>query len=221
MDRLCLVRAAGLAVIKAAEIFDDLETLPPDCAELFTAGARHSFQLGRSWFRAVLAEAMPAGARPLFLLCRTGTGPGVLFALRTLAGGARLEGLSTLYSCLYQPLAAAPVDQAELRAAGQALGDFCRRWGRVRLDALDGGWPGLAPLLEGVRAAGLAALRFDHFGNWHEDVAGRSWAAYLAARPGALRETIRRRLGQAERNPRLALETFDFMAGLEDRDRRL
>ncbi|MDR3415947.1 MAG: GNAT family N-acetyltransferase [Nevskia sp.] len=199
----------------AAEIFDDLETLPPDCAELFAAGARHCFQFGRPWFRTVLAEAMPAGARPLFLLCRTGTGPGVLFVLRTLAGGVRLEGLSTLYSCLYQPLAAALADPADLRAAGRALGDFCRRWGRVRLDALDGGWPGLAPLLEGVRDSGLAVLRFDHFGNWHEDVAGRSWADYLAARPGALRETIRRRAGQAERDPRLALETIDSAAGLE------
>ena len=193
MDRLRLVHAAGLAVTAAVEVFDALETLPPDCAELFAAGARHSFQLGRPWFATVLAEAMPAGARGLFLLCRTGQGPGVLFALRTLAGGAGLEGLSTLYSCLYQPLAAAQASPADLRAAGLAFGGFCLGWSTVRLDALDSGWPGLPPLLEGVRAAGLAVLRFDHFGNWHENVAGRSWADYLAARPGALRETIRRR----------------------------
>ena len=202
-------------VTVATEVFDDLEALPPDCAGLFAAGARENFWLGRPWFRAVLAEAMPAGARGLFLLCRTGQGPGVLFALRTLAGGARLEGLSTPYSCLYQPLAAPQTSPEELRAAGLAFGGFCRGWGQVRLDALDGDWPGLPPLLEGVRAAGLAVLRFDHFGNWHEDVAGQSWAGYLAARPGALRETIRRRLGQAERDPRIALETIDSTAGLE------
>ena len=215
MDRLRLVHAAGLAVTAAVEVFDALETLPPDCAELFAAGARHSFQLGRPWFATVLAEAMPAGARGLFLLCRTGQGPGVLFALRTLAGGAGLEGLSTLYSCLYQPLAAAQASPADLRAAGLAFGGFCLGWSTVRLDALDSGWPGLPPLLEGVRAAGLAVLRFDHFGNWHENVAGRSWADYLAARPGALRETIRRRLGQAEADARVRLETIDSTAGLE------
>ena len=198
----------------AVEVFDDLETLPPDCAELFAAGARHSFQLGRPWFRTVLAEAMPAGARGLFLLCRTGQGP-VLFALRTLAGGVGLEGLSTLYSCLYQPLAATQAGPAELRAAGLAFGHFCQGWSTVRLDALDGDWPGLPPLLEGIRTAGLAILRFDHFGNWHENVAGRSWADYLAARPGALRETIRRRLGQAEADARVTLETIDSTAGLE------
>jgi len=202
-------------VTETPEVFDDLKTLPPDCAELFAAGARHNFQLGRSWFCTVLAAAMPARAQGVFLLCRTGKGPGVLFPLRTLAGGAGLEGLSTLYSCLYQPLAADAAGPAELRAAGRAFGGFCRGWGQVRLDALDGGWPGLAPLLEGAEAAGLVALRFDHFGNWHEDVAGRSWADYLAARPGALRETIRRRLGQAERDSRIALEMVDSESGLE------
>ncbi len=36
-------------------------------------------------------------------------------------------------------------------------------------------------------------MRFDHFGNWHEDVGGLDWYSYLSARPGALREAIRRR----------------------------
>jgi len=202
-------------VTATAEVFDSLETLPPDCAELFAAGARQSFQLGLPWFRAVLEAAMPAGARGRFLLWRTGNGPGVLLALRTLTGGTRLEGLSCPYSCLYQPLAAANASPADLCAAGLAFGLVCRGWGQVRLDALDANWPGLAPLLEGMRAAGLAALRFDHFGNWHEVVAGRSWADYLAARPGALRETIRRRLGQAKRDPRIALEIIDSTVGLE------
>ena len=195
----------------AVEVFDTLEALPAGCDALFAVGARRSFHLGRPWFQAVLAAAMPVGARPLFLLCR----PGLLLPLRTLAGGRRLEGLSTPYSCLYQPLAAPEATDEQLLAAGQAFGRFCRGWGQVRLDALDAGWPGLEPLLEGAQAAGLVALRFDHFGNWYETVAGRSWADYLAARPGALRETIRRRLGQAERDPRLRLEMIAAAAGLE------
>ena len=58
--------------------------------------------------------------------------------------------------------------------------------------------------LAGARAGGLVPLRFDHFGNWREELAGRDWAAYLASRPGALRETIRRRLRAAERDPVLS-----------------
>jgi hypothetical protein len=202
-------------VTGGAEAFDDLETLPAACAELFAAGERHSFQLGRAFFRAVLAAAMAPGARGLFLLCRSKPGPGVLFPLQTLSPGARLAALTTLYSCLWQPLAAAGATPAELAAAGEAFGRFCRGWGQVRLDALDGGWWGLPPLLAGIRAAGLIPLRFDHFGNWHESVAGLTWGDYLAARPGALREVIRRRLGQADRDPATTLEVINSAAALE------
>ena len=56
----------------ATEVFADLDSLPPGCETLFAAGAGRSFHLSRAWFRTVLAAAMPAGARPLFLLHRAG-----------------------------------------------------------------------------------------------------------------------------------------------------
>jgi hypothetical protein len=199
-------------VTATGEVFDDLAALPAPCAELFAAGIGRDFHLGLPWFRAVLAGAMPAGSRGLFLWCHSGDGPGVLFALRTRADG-RAEPLICLYSCLYQPLALPRAGADELRAAGQVLGEFCRRQGGLRLDALDADWPGWPPLLEGVRAAGLVALRFEHFANHYLPVVGRTWADYLATRPGELRETIRRRLGQAGRDPRIALETIGFPSG--------
>jgi CelD/BcsL family acetyltransferase involved in cellulose biosynthesis len=196
------------------EVFDTLESLPPDVDALFAAGAARSFHLSRAWFRTVLDAALPAGARPLFLLCRVGGRAVVLWPL--LRDGARLQGLGPVYTCLYQPLTAPEASAAELRAAGLAFGRFCRAWPTVRLDALDAEWPGLAPLLAGVRAAGLWPLRFDHFGNWHEAVAGLDWDGYLAARPGALRETIRRRLRRAERDSGVVIEAIDGLAGLAD-----
>ena len=84
----------------------------------------------------------------------------------------------------------------------------CRSHGVTRLDALPAEWDGLPDLLAGSRIAGLRALRFDHFGNWHEDVAGQDWAAYLLRRPGALRETIRRRLRKAEKLPEARFEVL-------------
>src|SRR6185312_14241217 len=83
------------------------------------------------------------------------------------------------------------------QAVFTAFARFCHRWAVTRLDALDAGWTGLLPLTRAARAAGLRVLPFDHFGNWHEDVAGLDWNGYLAARPGALRETVRRRLRRA------------------------
>lgn len=46
----------------------------------------------------------------------------------------------------------------------------------------------------------MVPLRFAHFGNWHAPVAGLDWEHWLAARPGALRSTIRRKLARAERD---------------------
>jgi CelD/BcsL family acetyltransferase involved in cellulose biosynthesis len=73
----------------------------------------------------------------------------------------------------------------------------------------------MGDLVAGARQAGLHALRFDHFGNWYEDVAGLDWPAYLQGRTGALRETIRRRLRRAEK---LTHARFDLFTRPEQMD---
>ena len=55
--------------------------------------------------------------------------------------------------------------------------------------------------------------RFDHFVNRYEPIAGRRWADYLNDRPGALRETVRRKLKRCARETRL--ETFAGQPQLE------
>jgi hypothetical protein len=92
-----------------------------------------------------------------------------------------------------------------LDSVARRLGRLLRGWPTVRLDAIPLEWPGLAAFIAGLRASGLCVQRFDHFANWQENIGGRSWASYLAARPGALRETIRRKL----RNPAWQLALFD------------
>lgn len=185
-------------------LIDDPADLPADEAVLL---GRDGFFSTPAWWRTVWEAGIPEGARPLLAVAGQGEAA-VLFPLLRLAGG-RLEALTNPYTCLYQP-AAGP--RADLGAAGNALGRLARGGAFLRLDALDPDWPGLAPLLAGARAAGPVPLRFDHFGNWHEAIAGRDWRGYLAARPGALRETVRRRLRDAERDPTLA---FAAIAGPE------
>ena len=113
--------------------------------------------------------------------------------------------LTSPYTVLFQPLLAPGADPVAVRHG--RWGGICGGSTLVRLEALDPDWPGLAPLLAGMRRAGMLAQRFDHFGNWHEDLAGRCWAAYLAARPGALRETIRRRGRAAAKDQAIRFET--------------
>jgi hypothetical protein len=187
----------------------DLAALPADAAALLAAAERTEFQLGAAWFRVTAEAALPAGARPVFALYREAGRAVALLPLQRFADGG-LAGLTSPYTCVFRPLVAADATDGELRRAGRALGRACRRAGPLRLDALDPDWPGLAPLLSGFFSAGLLPLRYFHFGNWFVDVAGVGWDAYLAARPGELRETIRRRLARAGRD---ASVTFELVTG--------
>ena len=169
----------------AAEWADGVAELGPEWDGCFGFGP--GVQSRRSWFAATEEAALPPGARARSLLLRQDGTPAAVLPLLAGPGGA--GSLTSPYSVLFQPL----VDPAAAFGLGREAGRLLRRWPVLTLDALDPGWPGFVPFLAGLRRAGLLALRFDHFGNWHEAMAGRDWAAYLADRPGALRETIRRK----------------------------
>jgi CelD/BcsL family acetyltransferase involved in cellulose biosynthesis len=176
------------------DTFPSAEALPRDALALLDDAASLFDTL--PWWSAVLRHAIPVPAEPLFVAIRLrGRIAAVIPMLRA---DGRLSSLTTPYSCLFVPRIAGGLDPEARIAAFTAFGRFCRPNGIIRLDALPAEWDGLADLRTGVRQAGLVPLRFDHFGNWSEDVAGLEWSAYLARRPGALRETIRRRLGRAE-----------------------
>ncbi len=176
--------------------------LGPEWDPLFAAGP--GLQSRRAWFEVTEQAALPAGAEPYVVAAREEGRPLAVLPLQRTAAG-RMLSLTSPYTVLFQPLLAPGADAA---AVGRALGRHLRRFDLVRLEALDPAWPGLAPLLAGMRGAGMLAQRFDHFGNWHEDLAGRSWAEYLAARPGALRETIRRRGRAAAKDEAIRFETL-------------
>lgn len=175
---------------------------------VFAEGA--GVQGGRAWFAATEAAALPVGARPLWLTLLDGGRGAALLPLLRLADGT-VGSLTSPYTLLYQPLLAAGTDPF---AAGLAFGRVLRRWPLVRLEAMDPGWPGLAPLLAGLRRAGLAPLRFEHFGNWHEETPD-GWERYLETRPAQLRTTVRRRLRAAEKAADLRFELVRDPAGVE------
>lgn len=164
----------------------------------------------RAWY-AASEQALRPGARAEYALVSDAGRPVALVPLQAGPGGA-LTSLTTPYTVLFQPLLAANADPA---AIGAALGRHLRRRPVTVLEAMDPAWPHFAPLLAGFRAAGLVAATFDHFGNWHEPAAGPGWPAYLAARPGALRETIRRRGRAAARDGTVRFEVLRDAEGLD------
>lgn len=175
------------------------EAFPPPEAEPHLADpARPGGDLfsSRAWLATTVAAALPAGSRAVWAAAE-----GVGLALRRT--GRRLESLTTPYSQAWAPLLAAGADP---HAAGRALGALWRGAPPGLLEVMDPAAPGLAPFLEGLAEAGLAVRRFAHVGQWHEPLPPRlGYAGYLAARPAALRNTLRRKAIRAQ-DARLALE---------------
>ena len=206
MDRQCVVRAPLSRVSQPARAVLSIESVRtvdslPDA--LFAAS--DSLFSTKAWWRTVMADATPPGAAPVFMVCRTAGAPAGLFPMF----GA--NSFTTPYTCLYTPLIL-----GDAAAVCEAFARHCRGRAVTRLDALPAEWPHLPALIAGARTAGLAVRRFGHFGNWHEDVAGLSWAAYLAHRPGALRETIRRRLRRAEQHTDARFTLIDSAQNLNE-----
>lgn len=189
------------------EAHDRLDGLPPDAAALLARGGTGGFFSSAAWYGTLIAHALPPGAMPRFVLCRAAGAPAALVPMQKGAGRA-LQSLTGPYTCLYAPHLPAAPDRDALRGAGVALGRFCRAAALARIEALPAEWPGLDAFAGGLAASGLAVRRYAHFGNWHERVGGRSFGAYLAGRPGALRETVRRRLRRRDRDTSLNLSVI-------------
>jgi hypothetical protein len=189
----------------------DLDALPPDALALF---AQESPFSSLAWYRAVTAHALPPGAAPAFLVARQGDG--ILAVVPMQRGpGTTLGSLTPPYTSLWQPLLSqAALDPRVLHGLGKSLGEICHRHGTVRIEALDAKSPILPALISGLRAGGMLPLCFDHFGNWHQPL-DNSWPGYLAARPSALRATIRRRTKRLLGDPCSRITVIDSPLNLD------
>lgn len=170
-------------------------------ASLFTPPGADLFA-SRLWFDTIAAHAAPSGLHARCAIAGPETAPVMLMPVWCRANGGLKSALSSPYTLEYRPIFS---NDESAGMAGHAFGRLCRWRPEIRLDALDPGAPWLAAFIAGVRAAGLLVQRFDHFGNWHENVAGFSFADYLTSRPGALRSTVRRKLKAAEKAARFEM----------------
>jgi hypothetical protein len=129
-------------------------------------------------------------------------------------GSGAFQSLTTPYTCLYQPLLRPAAPLASLEAAMAGFARHCRRWPVTRLDALDPAWAGLTLLREGFATGRLVSREFSHFVNWSASIPSGSWDAYLQSRPGALRETIRRKMRAVERQREVRFEVAGSRSAL-------
>lgn len=111
--------------------------------------------------------------------------------LPLLDSGNQLQGLSNYYSSLYGPVGALP----------SKLADFLREHKRpiVDLRPLDPCAPEFQQLKTALTDAGYWVDDYFCFGNWYYEVAGRSFADYLAERPTQLRNNLQRGKGKLDK----------------------
>jgi Acetyltransferase (GNAT) domain len=191
------------------EAFDSLEGLPEDAMPLFAASS--TFFSTLEWWRIVLEHATPTNALPRLLLIRQNGQASALFPMLLDRLGDGFHALTIPYTCLYEPLVSP--EALHRPAVFTAFARFCRSFATSRLDALDQAIE--AEITLGAKHSGLVVARFDHFGNWYEHVEGLDWAAWQQRRPGALRETIRRRTKRAERLTGATFRLFSDLTDLE------
>ncbi len=172
--------------------------IPPQADSLFASVGRESLFTSRPWFEAFVAAGLLPDAKPIFLALSGPKGPCALLPCqRTAKGDPSVSSLTSFYSCDFRPLIAAGDDAAF--DLGRAVAERLSGEAVFGFDSLDSSWPQLDPFLKGLARPGRALLRYAHFGRWWEDVRGRSFDDYLAARDGALREVIRRKTVRLER----------------------
>lgn len=141
-----------------------------------------------AWFTVLENE----GGKDAFVaLAREGEAFAMLPLMRD---GRGLASLANWYSFTWRPVASAGADTAPLVTA--IARSLAERFARVTLAQVPNE-EGSADRLEAAfRAGGWTVLREAHDVNHYLDLGGRSYAEYLAARPGPLRTTLKRKAGK-------------------------
>ena len=135
--------------------------------------------------------AQHCGLEPLIAVARDGDSYGVLPLQRD---GVRLTALANWYNFTARPVFSAGADAPAL--LGAIACDLKRHAAQVVLAPLSDEDNAASRIETAFKSAGWMAFRTHSDQNHVLEVAGRTFAGYLAARPGPLRTTLKRKAGK-------------------------
>jgi hypothetical protein len=201
------------AMRRVAPFYCDLADPPAAVARLFAASAMDDFFRSLAWFRTLAGAGFPADTEPRvyiagspeaqagLVLCSS---PPALksFRVRT------LRSLTNFYSCRYASLLQEPSQPAAIAAVIDRLVAERPKWDMIDLDSLDHDGSDFAALSQAFRSHGWPTQSYFHFGNWFETTAGMTAADYFAARPGQLRNTLKRHANKLAKSASSAFRIF-------------
>lgn len=187
-------RALGApATAGTVEAFSHPDALPADARQFMARTETRNIEFGVDWYRNLVETVYSEhDAIRLYVLRQDGK-VGAVLPLRAerARAGWRIHSLSNFYTTLYEPALAPGLRGADLLPLLAALRAEFPRIAALTLAPMAPESQAHQALLEALRLDRFAAFEFFAFGNWYQPVRS-DWPAYLAAREGSLRSTIKR-----------------------------
>lgn len=201
-----------------AEELLDLAHLPADVQSLFDAAEAHDFQNGLDWYRLLASTTLTAADRVSVLVSRRNGQATTALPIRRRERrfGDEVNSLTNFYtSHLLTPMASsAQVEDCAFLFS--ALRHQQLRARSLTLSPLEHEGREYALLRDGLRQSGLRTFEHFCFGNWYLPLQPGLISAdqYFAARPGEVRQTLRRMTRRFE-GERGHIEVTSSEVGLE------
>lgn len=199
--------------MKVVRVYNSFDSLPDACRALFSAAEQ---QLGvffsADWFvnldKAVLREH---GSLRLYVVEVSGSGAPVLalpmYAPRKagIAGRRTLSAFTNYYTCLFGPIQQQAAGSEDWQLLADFIANESPRWDAIDLHPLDPESPPYQAIQAALRRSGMAVQPYFCFGNWYLDVANRSYRQYFDSLPAKVRNTVKRKSAQLQREGEVSI----------------
>jgi hypothetical protein len=175
------------------EVFNRPEALSAPVQEFLDRAERRNVGFGLAWYRNLVETVYPNdGGVRFYVLWNAERIIAVLpLHARKIKGAWKIGALSNFYTTLYEPILEPGVESAELAEILSAVQRDFPRFASLTLSPMDSAGDAYQSMLGAMRLKAWMPYEYFAFGNWYQPVAG-DWTAYLAARNGTLRSTIKR-----------------------------
>lgn len=174
--------------------FRSVKDLPPEVIRLMEADASGCPEFSADWFANLENTVFRNDPHLRYYVAFRGASPCAVLPVR-LALNRRVrsvEALGNYYTSLYAPVLAPGAGKADLVPLLQAANRDHGTAHVMRFAPMDNSAPAYAAMLSAVATIGWRPFRFFCFGNWYLNI-DRTWREYRDARPGQLRNNIRRK----------------------------
>lgn len=155
-------------------------------------GGQGDPHLSLNWFALLAEKALPEACK--VALCPVGGG--AFLPLMRMPCSSLVTGVSTFYTPLFGLVAERGATSESLVQLAKALAQKEADISEIRLAPMDSDSASWPILRQAFRQTGWLVSDYFCFGNWYHLVREGGYANYLASRPGALRNTLKRQQRQ-------------------------